>query len=129
MPLSNLLPLSLLLWPCGLCLVPGELPYFHFCIEISTLGSIPALRLLCCVAVGQLPKPHITRLDAHGATRALLVSWLGNHRSLLGDTYQLQISRADNHTIVYDVSGKDGSSDLLGLPVVASQHGERSHSV
>lgn len=46
MSLRNLLALYLLFWPGGLCLVPGELNYFHFLIEIFTLGSIPAVRLV-----------------------------------------------------------------------------------
>lgn len=46
MCLRNLLPLYLLFWPGVPCLVPGELNYFHFLIEIFMLGSIPAVRLV-----------------------------------------------------------------------------------
>lgn len=33
-----------------------------------------------------------------------MVSWLVNHSGLVGDVYEIQIGRAENHTIIYSVS-------------------------
>uniref|UniRef100_A0A3B5KAB1 Fibronectin type-III domain-containing protein n=1 Tax=Takifugu rubripes TaxID=31033 RepID=A0A3B5KAB1_TAKRU len=87
--------------------------------------------VLCLVPVGQLPKPRITRLDATGAKRALLVSWLVNHSSVMGDTYELQISRANNHTIVYDRNisvlnlGQHSWTWTSDLPLECADHSVR----
>lgn len=59
---------------------------------------------LSFVAVWRLPKPHVADVDVLSAKQTLLVSWLVNHRSLLGATSEVQISRSENHTIVYSVS-------------------------
>lgn len=59
---------------------------------------------LSLVAVWRLPQPHLTDLDVLSAKQMLLVSWLVNRTSLLGATSELQISRTENHTIVYSVS-------------------------
>lgn len=59
MSLRNLLALYLLFWPGGLCLVPGELSYFHFLIGIFTLGSIPAVRLVVLQSGGSLRRTSL----------------------------------------------------------------------
>lgn len=59
---------------------------------------------LCCVAVWQPQRPSISHLRNISDKQSLLVSWLVNHNSLVGDIYEIQIGRTENHTVIYNVS-------------------------
>lgn len=56
------------------------------------------------VPVWQHPKPSISRLQNISDKQSLVVSWMVNHRSLLGDIYEIQIGRTENPTVIYNVS-------------------------
>lgn len=42
----------------------------------------------------------------------------------MGDIYELQVSRGENHTIIYSVSRKIHCSGFLGFLIIASQQDE-----
>lgn len=56
------------------------------------------------VPVWQHPRPSISRLQNISDKQSLLVSWLVNHSGLVGDIYEIQIGRAENHSVIYNVS-------------------------
>lgn len=56
-----------------------------------------------CLLVWQPPRPNISHLRAISDKQSLLVSWLVNHSGLVGDFYEIQIGRTENHTIIYNV--------------------------
>ncbi|XP_049435302.1 leukemia inhibitory factor receptor isoform X1 [Epinephelus fuscoguttatus] len=57
----------------------------------------------CCLeTVWQLPSPSITHLQNISKKQSLVVSWLVNHSSLVGDFYEIQIGRTENHTVIYN---------------------------
>ncbi|KAG8011834.1 Oncostatin-M-specific receptor subunit beta [Nibea albiflora] len=55
----------------------------------------------CLDTVWQPPKPSIN-LQAISDKQLLLVSWLVNRSSLVGDIYEIQIGRTENRTIIYN---------------------------
>ena len=57
-----------------------------------------------CVSVWQPPRPSISHLQAISDRQTLMVSWLVSHSGLVGDVYEIQIGRAENHTVIYNVS-------------------------
>ncbi|XP_071339602.1 leukemia inhibitory factor receptor isoform X2 [Trachinotus anak] len=67
----------------------------------------------CCLdTVWQLPRPSISHLKADVGKQSLVVSWLVNHSGLVGDINEIQISRTENHTIIYskNISAPSGDS-------------------
>lgn len=60
--------------------------------------------VLCCVPVKQPPRLTISHLQAVSNKQSLVVSWLVNHTGLVSGIYQIQISRTENHKIIYNVS-------------------------
>lgn len=50
-----------------------------------------------------LPKPNIT-LKAINDKQTLVVSWLVKHSSFVGDIYEIELSRTEQHTVIYTVS-------------------------
>ncbi|XP_074495372.1 leukemia inhibitory factor receptor isoform X2 [Sebastes fasciatus] len=52
-------------------------------------------------AVWQPSRPSISHLQAISDKQSLLVNWLVNH-SLVGDIYEIQIGRAENHIVIYN---------------------------
>lgn len=103
MCLAKLLALLLIFCPAALCLDPGGLNSFNVYHHIYLKACCFHITLTF-LAVWRLPKPGVTDVDALSAKQMLLVSWLVNHRSLLGATSELQIGQSENHTIVYSVS-------------------------
>ncbi|KAJ4941988.1 hypothetical protein JOQ06_011859 [Pogonophryne albipinna] len=88
----------------------------HFCIERCLSFIIYFIDLLglyfifsedhsgCCFnSGGQPPSPRITHLQALGDQQSLLVNWMVNNSSLVGDIYEIQIGRTENHTVIYNV--------------------------
>lgn len=59
---------------------------------------------LHCVPVWQPPKPSVSLPQTVSDKQSLLVSWLVNHSGLEGNIYEIQISRSENHTVIYNVS-------------------------
>lgn len=60
--------------------------------------------VMSCVPVWQPPSPSIIHLQAISDKQSLLVSWLVNHSSFLGNIYEIQISRTENYNVIYNVS-------------------------
>ncbi|XP_044051060.1 oncostatin-M-specific receptor subunit beta isoform X2 [Siniperca chuatsi] len=57
----------------------------------------------CCLdTVWEPPRPSIGHLQAIIDKQSLLVSWLVNHSGLVGDIYEIQISRTENRTVIYN---------------------------
>uniref|UniRef100_A0A8C7GT91 Fibronectin type-III domain-containing protein n=1 Tax=Oncorhynchus kisutch TaxID=8019 RepID=A0A8C7GT91_ONCKI len=89
-------------------------------------------RNLCLV---KPPRPIITELRANVATQSLVVKWLVNHTGLTresGDTYEIQVGRTDNLTIVHNVSNSSGHFDstltwtwVSTLPLQCADHSIR----
>ncbi|XP_047447462.1 oncostatin-M-specific receptor subunit beta isoform X2 [Mugil cephalus] len=90
----------------------------------------------------QLPKPSISQLKALGDKRSLTVSWLAVHSGLVGDIYEIQISRTEKHTIIYSTNVSVPSVDsseytwtwVSDLPLECVDHSVRirafyNHSV
>lgn len=63
--------------------------------------------VLHCVPVWQPPRPSISHLRAFSDNQSLVVSWLVNHSALVGNINELQISRTEDHTVIYSVSTED----------------------
>ncbi|XP_059192738.1 leukemia inhibitory factor receptor [Centropristis striata] len=61
--------------------------------------------------VWQPPSPSIS-LHAIKDKQSLLVSWLVNHSRLVGDIYEIQIGRTENHTVIYNRNISLFSEDL-----------------
>ncbi|KAK5870919.1 hypothetical protein PBY51_003827 [Eleginops maclovinus] len=87
----------------------------HFCIEQCLSFIISLIDLLglyfifsehhsgCCLnSVGELPSPRITHLEAFKDRQSLLVNWLVNKSSLVGDIYEIQIGRTENYAVIYN---------------------------
>ncbi|XP_042344411.1 leukemia inhibitory factor receptor [Plectropomus leopardus] len=56
----------------------------------------------CCLQTAlQPPSPSIT-LQAISERQILLVRWLVNHSSLVGNFYEIQIAQTENHTVIYN---------------------------
>ncbi|KAM9360201.1 leukemia inhibitory factor receptor [Symphorus nematophorus] len=66
---------------------------------------------LHCVTVFQLPKPSISHLQAISDKQILVVRWLENHSGLVGKIYEIQISRTENHTVIYSTNVSLSSVD------------------
>lgn len=60
--------------------------------------------VLRCVPVLQPVKLNISHLQNASDKQSLMVSWLVNHSDLVQGIYEIQISRTENHTIIYNVS-------------------------
>ncbi|KAI9536996.1 hypothetical protein NQZ68_029124 [Dissostichus eleginoides] len=57
----------------------------------------------CCFnSVGQPSSPRITHLQALDDQQSLLANWMVNNSSLVGDIYEIQIGRTENHTVIYN---------------------------
>ncbi|KAG7489235.1 leukemia inhibitory factor receptor-like isoform X2 [Solea senegalensis] len=56
----------------------------------------------CSDTVWQLPEPTISHLDAVSDKQSLVVSWLLNHSSSAGGINEIQISRTEDHVIIYN---------------------------
>ncbi|GLD54248.1 leukemia inhibitory factor receptor-like isoform X1 [Lates japonicus] len=66
----------------------------------------------CCLdTVWQPPRPNISPLQAISDKQILVVSWLVNHSGLAGNLYEIQISRAENHIIIYSANVSVPSAD------------------
>ncbi|XP_029366774.1 oncostatin-M-specific receptor subunit beta isoform X2 [Echeneis naucrates] len=56
----------------------------------------------CCLnSDWQLPEPHITNLQADHDKQSLSVTWRVNHSSLVVDINEIQVSRSEDHTVIY----------------------------
>uniref|UniRef100_A0A4W6BVD3 Fibronectin type-III domain-containing protein n=1 Tax=Lates calcarifer TaxID=8187 RepID=A0A4W6BVD3_LATCA len=64
-----------------------------------------------CVPVWQPPRPNISPLQAISDKQSLVVSWLVNHSGLAGNIYEIQISRTENHIIIYSANVSVPSTD------------------
>uniref|UniRef100_A0A3P9BW38 Leukemia inhibitory factor receptor n=1 Tax=Maylandia zebra TaxID=106582 RepID=A0A3P9BW38_9CICH len=73
-------------------------------ISIRTLEFLS----LCCY----LPKPNIT-LKAINDKQTLVVSWLVKHSSFVGDIYEIELSRTEQHTVIYTVKSRGISESPL----------------
>ncbi|XP_076587335.1 leukemia inhibitory factor receptor isoform X2 [Chaetodon auriga] len=73
----------------------------HF-FNFSNMSCNLTYNELHCVVVWQPPRPSISHLQAISDKQTLLVSWLVNHRGLVGDIYEIQIGRTENHTVIYN---------------------------
>uniref|UniRef100_A0A3Q2X1Q5 Leukemia inhibitory factor receptor-like n=1 Tax=Haplochromis burtoni TaxID=8153 RepID=A0A3Q2X1Q5_HAPBU len=82
----------------------------HPLLCISLLISIRTLEFLslCCY----LPKPNIT-LKAINDKQTLVVSWLVKHSSFVGDIYEIELSRTEQHTVIYTVKSRGISESPL----------------
>ncbi|XP_058493211.1 oncostatin-M-specific receptor subunit beta isoform X2 [Solea solea] len=56
----------------------------------------------CSDTVWQLPEPTISHLEAVSDKQSLVVSWLLNHSSSAGGINEIQISRTEDHVIIYN---------------------------
>ncbi|XP_036954638.1 oncostatin-M-specific receptor subunit beta isoform X1 [Acanthopagrus latus] len=56
----------------------------------------------CSETVWQPPRPSISHLQAISDRQTLMVSWLVSLSGLVGDVYEIQIGRAENHTVIYN---------------------------
>ncbi|XP_026198886.1 oncostatin-M-specific receptor subunit beta [Anabas testudineus] len=68
----------------------------------------------CFITVGQPPSPNISLLPAVGGKQSLVVSWPINHSDLAGELSEIQISRTENHIIIYSENVSVVSPDLDG---------------
>ncbi|XP_042276180.1 oncostatin-M-specific receptor subunit beta [Thunnus maccoyii] len=67
----------------------------------------------CCMdTVWQPPKLSISPLQAVNDKQSLMVSWLINHTDLLHGIYEIQVSRTENHMIIYNRNVSVASADL-----------------
>ncbi|KAK2837868.1 hypothetical protein Q5P01_015080 [Channa striata] len=55
----------------------------------------------CLVTVSQPPSPNITHLLAVSDKQSLTVSWRLDHSDSVGHIHEVQISRTENHIIIY----------------------------
>ncbi|KAL3975554.1 dynein regulatry complex protein 1 [Sarotherodon galilaeus] len=87
----------------------------------------------CCIDDGcYLPKPNIT-LKAINDKQTLVVSWLVKHSSFVGDIYEIELSRTEQHTVIYtkNVSVSPGGSAeytwtwISDLPLECVDHSVR----
>ncbi|KAM7391310.1 hypothetical protein PAMP_022010 [Pampus punctatissimus] len=62
--------------------------------------------------VSQLPSVNISHLHVDSDKQSLSVSWLVNHSGLVGSIYEIQVSRTENHTIIYNTNVSVASADL-----------------
>ncbi|XP_072243660.1 leukemia inhibitory factor receptor isoform X2 [Leuresthes tenuis] len=59
----------------------------------------------CCIGTGSPPpKPNITHLKANSDKKSLVVSWLGNHTASSSDIYEIQVSRTEEHAVIYNIN-------------------------
>ncbi|XP_035514491.1 oncostatin-M-specific receptor subunit beta [Morone saxatilis] len=49
-------------------------------------------------------QPSISHLKAVNDKQSLLVTWLVKHSGFVGNIYEIQISRTENHTIIYNIN-------------------------
>ncbi|XP_029295925.1 leukemia inhibitory factor receptor [Cottoperca gobio] len=86
----------------------------HFCIKRMVSFRISLMNLFglylicedhsgCCIdSVWQPPSPSINHLKATSDDQSLLVNWLVNHSGLVGELYEIQIGRTENHAVIYN---------------------------
>ncbi|XP_040898493.1 oncostatin-M-specific receptor subunit beta isoform X2 [Toxotes jaculatrix] len=88
----------------------------------------------CCLdTVRQPPRSSISHLQAASDRQSLMVSWLINHDGLEGTVNEIQISRTENHTVIYskNVSIPSADSDeytwtwTSDLPLECADHSVR----
>ncbi|XP_040010243.1 leukemia inhibitory factor receptor isoform X2 [Xiphias gladius] len=65
----------------------------------------------CSDTVWQPPRPSISHLRAFSDNQSLVVSWLVNHSALVGNINELQISRTEDHTVIYSKNVSAPSPD------------------
>ncbi|KAM4576175.1 leukemia inhibitory factor receptor isoform 2-T2 [Odontesthes bonariensis] len=59
----------------------------------------------CCIGTGSPPlKPNISHLKANSDRQSLVVSWLGDHTASSSDIYEIQVSRTEEHTVIYNIN-------------------------
>ncbi|KAM7415884.1 hypothetical protein PAMA_018107 [Pampus argenteus] len=68
--------------------------------------------LFHCVSVSQLLSVNISHLHVVSDKQSLSVSWLVNHSGLVSGIYEIQVSRTENHTIIYNTNVSVASADL-----------------
>nr|XP_020449371.1 leukemia inhibitory factor receptor-like isoform X2 [Monopterus albus]XP_020449372.1 leukemia inhibitory factor receptor-like isoform X2 [Monopterus albus] len=67
----------------------------------------------CCLdTVWQPPRPSISHLQAVSGEQSLSVSWLVNHSGLVGVVTEIQISRTENYTVIYNENVSAPTADL-----------------
>nr|XP_029494524.1 leukemia inhibitory factor receptor-like isoform X2 [Oncorhynchus nerka] len=74
-------------------------------VLLFLLTSSVYLNGSCLESGSKPPQPIIAELRANVATQSLVVKWLVNHTGLTresGDTYEIQVGRTDNLTIVHN---------------------------
>ncbi|CAJ1069255.1 leukemia inhibitory factor receptor isoform X1 [Xyrichtys novacula] len=84
-------------------------------------------------SVRQLPRPSISDFQAVRDKQSLVVSWQLNHSGLVGDFYEIQIGRTENHIIIYSENCSVLSSDQYeytwtwtsDLPLECADHSAR----